>query len=139
MNAVPAGEVDLSFISAPVAMTQAKANKVRALGVTSAEPLAMWPDLPPLAAQGLKGFDVSAWFGLVAPAKTPQPTLEKIHQAVSTALQAPAVKEALRQQGMVVTPGPRMSFAGSSGAKLSAGAQSFEPLARRWFDRAPSS
>jgi tripartite-type tricarboxylate transporter receptor subunit TctC len=110
MNAVLSSDVDMSFVSAPVAMTQAKANTVRALGVTSMEPLAMWPDLPTLASQGLKGFDVSAWFGLVAPAKTPQAVLDKIYQALMKTMQTPAVRAKLQEQGMVVVAGTPDQF-----------------------------
>jgi tripartite-type tricarboxylate transporter receptor subunit TctC len=110
MNAVLSSDVDMSFVSAPVAMTQAKANTVRALGVTSMEPLTMWPDLPTLASQGLKGFDVSAWFGLVAPAKTPQAVLDKIYQALMKTMQTPAVRAKLQEQGMVVVAGTPDQF-----------------------------
>jgi tripartite-type tricarboxylate transporter receptor subunit TctC len=110
MNAVLSGDVDMSFVSAPVAMTQAKANTVHAFGVTSIEPLAIWPDLPTLASQGLKGFDVSAWFGLVAPAKTPQAVLDKIYQGLLKSIQAPAVRAKLQEQGMVVVAGTPDQF-----------------------------
>jgi len=110
MNAVLSGDVDMSFVSAPVAMTQAKANTVRALGVTSMEPLAMWADLPTLASQGLKAFDVSAWFGLVAPAATPAPVLDKIREALIKSMQAPAVRAKLQEQGMVVIAGTSDQF-----------------------------
>jgi tripartite-type tricarboxylate transporter receptor subunit TctC len=110
MNAILSGDVDMSFVSAPVAMTQAKANKVHAFGVTSIEPLAMWPDLPTLASQGLKGFDVSAWFGVVAPTKTPQAVLDKIYQGFMKSIQAPAVRDKLQQQGMVVVAGTPDQF-----------------------------
>jgi tripartite-type tricarboxylate transporter receptor subunit TctC len=110
MNAVLSGDVDMSFVSAPVAMTQAKANTVHAFGVTSIEPLAIWPDLPTLASQGLKGFDVSAWFGLVAPAKTPQAVLDKIYQGLLKSIQAPAVRAKLQEQGMVVVAGTQDQF-----------------------------
>jgi tripartite-type tricarboxylate transporter receptor subunit TctC len=110
MNAVLSGDVDMSFVSAPVAMTQAKANTVRALGVTSMEPLAMWPDLPTLASQGLKAFDVSAWFGLVAPAATSAPVLDKIREALIKSMQAPAVRAKLQEQGMVVVAGTSDQF-----------------------------
>jgi len=110
MNAVLSGDVDMSFVSAPVAMTQAKANTVRALGVTSMEPLAMWSDLPTLASQGLKAFDVSAWFGLVAPAATPAPVLDKIREALIKTMQAPAVRAKLQEQGMVVVAGTPDQF-----------------------------
>ena len=110
INAVLSGEVDMSFVSAPVAMTQAKASAVHALGLTSTQPLAMWPDLPTLASQGLNGFDVSAWFGLVAPAKTPQPVLDKIYQGLAKSMQAPTVRETLQQQGMAIATGTQDQF-----------------------------
>ena len=110
MNAVLSGDVDMSFVSAPVAMTQAKANTVRAFGVTSIEPLAMWSDLPTLASQGVKGFDVSAWFGLVAPVKTPQAVLDRIYQSLTKTMQEPAVRDKLQQQGMVVVAGSPDQF-----------------------------
>ena len=110
MNAVLSGDVDMSFVSAPVAMAQAKANTVHAFGVTSIEPLAMWPDLPTLASQGLKGFDVSAWFGVVAPTKTPQAVLDRIYPGLMKSIEAPAVRDKLQQQGMVVVAGTPDQF-----------------------------
>jgi tripartite-type tricarboxylate transporter receptor subunit TctC len=110
MNAVLSGEVDMSFVSAPVAMTQAKANAVHAFGVTSMQPIALWPDLPTLASQGLKGFDVSAWFGLVAPKGTPPSVLDKIDQALTKTMQVPAVRAKLQQRGMVVVAGTPDQF-----------------------------
>ena len=110
MNAVLSGDVDMSFVSAPVAMVQAKANTVRAFGVTSARTLAMWPEMPPLATQGLKDFDVSAWFGLVAPAKTPQSVLDKLYQGLTKTMQNPEVQRKLQAQGMVIVAGTPDQF-----------------------------
>jgi tripartite-type tricarboxylate transporter receptor subunit TctC len=102
MNAVLAGEVDLSFVSATVALPQAKAGSVRAFGVTSNKRMEYWPELPTLESQGLKNFDVSAWFGVVAPAGTPQPVLDKLYAALAKTMQLPQVKGKLQVQGMVV-------------------------------------
>src|SRR5690242_10734378 len=62
INAALAGEVAMTFASAPTAMSQVKAGKLKALGVTTERPISSLPDVPPLAAQGLRGFDVYAWF-----------------------------------------------------------------------------
>lgn len=102
MNAVLAGEVDLSFVSATVAQPQAKAGTVLALGVTSNKRMDYWPELPTLESQGLKGFDVSAWFGVVAPAGTPPAVLDKLYAALVKTMQVPAVRGKLQVQGMVV-------------------------------------
>src|SRR5437763_1148476 len=66
VNAALAGQVSMTFASAPTAMSQVKAGKLKALGLTSEKPLSSLPEVAPLAAQGLTGFDVSAWFGLAA-------------------------------------------------------------------------
>jgi tripartite-type tricarboxylate transporter receptor subunit TctC len=102
MNAVLSGEVDLSFVSAPVAQVHAKAGRVRTIGVTSKQKLDLWPELPTLDSLGQKGFDVSAWFGLVAPAGTPQPIVDKLYAGLVKTMQVPAVKAKLQVQGMVV-------------------------------------
>lgn len=102
MNAVLAGEVDLSFVSATVAQPHAKAGAVLALGVTSNKRMDYWPELPTLESQGLKGFDVSAWFGVVAPAGTPPAVLDKLYAALVKTMQMPTVRGKLQVQGMFV-------------------------------------
>jgi tripartite-type tricarboxylate transporter receptor subunit TctC len=105
LNAVVGGQVSMSFTSVPVAAAQVKAGKVKALGISSGKPLAMWPDMPTIASQGVPGFDVSAWFGMSAPAGTPQPIIEKLNAELNAIMASPAIKEKLASMGMEVITG----------------------------------
>jgi tripartite-type tricarboxylate transporter receptor subunit TctC len=110
VNAVLAGEVDMTFASVPVALPHVQGGKVRALAVTSARPVSMWPDLPTLASQGVPAFDVSAWFGLMAPAGTPRPIVDRLNAALVRILEMPSVKDKLRAQGMQPLGGSPSDF-----------------------------
>ena len=100
INAALAGEVSMTFASVPTALSQVKAGKLKALGLTSEKPLALLPDMPTLASQGLSGYDVWAWFGLAAPAGTPDPIINRINAETRAVLQMPALREKLFAQGM---------------------------------------
>jgi tripartite-type tricarboxylate transporter receptor subunit TctC len=75
-------------------------GKLRVLAVTTRTRLEQLPDVPTVAESGYPGYEVAAWFGLVAPAKTPKDTLDRLGQIFTAALQAPKVQEILRTQGM---------------------------------------
>ena len=100
INAALAGEVSMTFASAPTAMSQVKAGKLKALGVTTERPISSLPDVPPLAAQGLRGFDVYAWFGLAAPAGTPEPIINRLNSDTLAVLAMPEVREKFASLGM---------------------------------------
>ena len=100
INAALAGEVSMTFASAPTAMSQVKAGKLKALGVTTERPISSLPDVPPLAAQGLRGFDVYAWFGLAAPAGTPEPVINRLNSETLAVLAMPEVREKFAALGM---------------------------------------
>ena len=90
------------FDNLPSALPQIKAGKLKAFAVTSAERSAAVPDLPTIAeAAGLKGFDASSWFGLLAPAGTPPDIVNRVQQETAKALASPAVKEKLLAQGAI--------------------------------------
>ena len=59
----------------------------------------MLPDVPTLDEQGLKGFDVSQWMGIMAPAKTPQPIVQQLYQAIARVVNSPEYANFIRQQG----------------------------------------
>ena len=99
-NAALAGQVSMTFASAPTAMSQVKAGKLKALGLTSEKPLSSLPEVAPLAAQGLTGFDVSAWFGLAAPAGTPEPIIRRLNSETLAVLAMPDVREKFASLGM---------------------------------------
>jgi len=96
------GGVDLMFDNLPSALPHIKAGKLTALAVTSAVRSSALPELPTVAeAGGLKGFDASSWFGLLAPAGTPADIVARVQQETAKALAAPALKERLVAQGAI--------------------------------------
>ncbi|ESJ04006.1 LacI family transcriptional regulator [Cupriavidus sp. HPC(L)] len=98
MDAI-AGNVDLMVASVPSAMAQIKAGKLRALAVTSATRSTSLPDVPTLAERGYKQVDVSTWYGLFAPAKTPREVVDKLAAEVNKQLATPAMIQAIHEQG----------------------------------------
>jgi tripartite-type tricarboxylate transporter receptor subunit TctC len=86
------------------AMSQVKAGKLRALAVTTAERSKLVPDLPTMAEAGVPGFDISTWYGLMAPAGTPPDVIAKWNSAVTKILSAPDMRERLAAQGAEAAP-----------------------------------
>ncbi|MEO7151697.1 MAG: tripartite tricarboxylate transporter substrate binding protein [Burkholderiaceae bacterium] len=106
------GTMDLMFDNLPSALPQIKAGKLKALAVTSATRSAALPELPTIAeAGGLKGYEASSWFGLLAPAGTPADIVNRIQQETAKALASPAVKERLLAQGAIPGGRPPADFA----------------------------
>jgi tripartite-type tricarboxylate transporter receptor subunit TctC len=95
-----AGRVDLQ-IGGSGMLEQIRGGQVRGLGVTTAKPSELAPELPTVAESGVPGFDVAGWFAFFVPARTPPAILEKIHIDSVTALSDPAVKSKLENIGMV--------------------------------------
>jgi tripartite-type tricarboxylate transporter receptor subunit TctC len=88
------GQVPIGFMSIQPLMPQVKAGKLRALAITSGKRSPAVPDLPTVAeAGGLQGYDIGTWWGLLAPAKTPRPIIDKLAASMRKATAAPAVKE----------------------------------------------
>jgi tripartite-type tricarboxylate transporter receptor subunit TctC len=111
VQAVLSGEVALMFPNIPNAMGLAKADKVRILGVTTPKRLSWWPELPTIAELGLPGYEVIAWFGLLAPAGTPEPVIDRLNAESNKALGLPAVRENLVTQGFEIIGGSAKEFA----------------------------
>jgi tripartite-type tricarboxylate transporter receptor subunit TctC len=102
------GQVAFAFVNAPLALPQVRAGKLRALAVTGAKRSPAVPDLPTMAEAGLPDFVVESWYGLMAPAGTPEPVLRKLHDETVKVLAAPELSEAFRKQGAdVVTTTPQ--------------------------------
>lgn len=98
------GQVQLSFDNMPSAWQHVRTGKLRALAVTTKERSASAPNLPSMAESGFPQFDVSAWFGLVAPAGTPKDVIEKLNAAVNQVLAMPSVRERFDAMGAVAAP-----------------------------------
>lgn len=91
MADVMAGHVDMMLGAAGLA--EARAGRVRVLGVTSAKRTPAAPELPTLAEAGVKGYEATIWFGLLAPAGTPQPIVGRLSQEIGKVLQQKALRE----------------------------------------------
>jgi len=94
-----AGRVHLMFDNLASALPNIRGGKVRALAVTTKKRSSFLPDLPTLDESGLKGFDMTTWWGVMAPAKTPQAVVERLNAEILRALEAPDVRERLRAMG----------------------------------------
>jgi tripartite-type tricarboxylate transporter receptor subunit TctC len=92
-------EVQLVFATAGGVMTHIKDGKLKALGVTSAQPFSLIPGLPTIASQGVKDYDVDTIGFLVAPLKTPAAVVKRLNQAIVQIMQQPDVKERLAGGG----------------------------------------
>ena len=100
------GEVDAAFDN-PSAVPKIKAGQLRALAVTSAQRWHELPDVPAIAEAGYPGFDISFWVGALVPAQTPPSIVTALSDAIATAVQDPAVKARLEQQGNIRMFGPK--------------------------------
>jgi len=87
-----------------------KSGRVRALGVTSAKRNAQVPDVPTFAEQGVKGYDVTGWYGLCTQSKVPQAIVTKINADVNALLAGPVLKKRLEDQGITLSPTTPQAF-----------------------------
>jgi tripartite-type tricarboxylate transporter receptor subunit TctC len=109
LNDLAGGHIDMMSSPIPMALPVAQGGRVRMLGVTTKERVGAIPDVPPLAEIGVPGYNARSWFMLVAPAKTPQPIVDKLHADLRTVLAEPDVREEfIQRQGLipVVSPPP---------------------------------
>jgi tripartite-type tricarboxylate transporter receptor subunit TctC len=123
MNDIVGGHVQMFFDLMPVVLPQIATGKVRALANAGAKRPSALPDVPTIAEQGLAGFDASSWYGLVAPAKTPEPVLTKLRDEVAKALKAPDMVARIHELGSE----PGTVFGSDFGAFMAA-------ETRKWAD-----
>jgi len=102
INAVLAGDVQLTIVDTPPLAGHLQSDRLRALAVTSAKRAPGLPDLPTLAEAGVPGYDMSLWIGLFAPAGTPRPVVAKLSAEVARIVRLPDVRDKL--VGMGVDP-----------------------------------
>jgi tripartite-type tricarboxylate transporter receptor subunit TctC len=106
------GTMDVMFDNLPSSLPQIKAGRLRALAVTSRQRSSALPDVPTIEeATGLKGFDATSWFGLLAPAGTPPEIVNRIQQEVAKSFSSPAIKEKLVSQGAIPSGNTPAEFA----------------------------
>ena len=99
-QAVISGEVAAFFDTPITALPQIRAGAVRALGVSTAKRLAVAPEIPTIAEAGVPGYEVTGWNGILAPANTPRPIIDKLNKTIVEALKTPEIDKLLRDQGL---------------------------------------
>ena len=100
LNDVLGGTVPLMFSNLPATLSHIRSGKLVALGLTDTVRSPVAPDIPTLAEQGVTGVVVTSWYGLLAPAGTPEALVEQLARDAAEILEQPAVREQLRAQGL---------------------------------------
>ncbi len=104
------GQVDLMFDNVPNVLQQVKAGKLRGLAVSSKERSPFIKELPTVAESGVHGFDVSVWFGIVAPAGTPESVMAKLNAEINSILKLAEITQAFNNQGVEPAGGTSGAF-----------------------------
>ena len=120
LASVLANETQLFFENMPPVLPQIRAGKVRALAVTSLARSPALPDMPTLDESGLKGYEVTSWFGLNAPAATPREVLVRLNTALNRVMAEPKTRADFESRGATVvtgTPEQYAAFVKAEGAK----------------------
>lgn len=110
MNDLIAGQIDMTMTGGPPILPPVRAGLLRAIGVSSLTRLSSEPDIKTLDEQGITGFDAVQWYGLVAPAGTPRPIIDRINAASTTALRGDKLKPRLAAEGADAAPGTPEQF-----------------------------
>ena len=100
-----AGQVQLASIGLPPAMPHLKSGKLRVIAVTGAKRSPLLPDVPTVSEGGLRGFDVTSWYGMFGPAGLPRELISKVNADIAAALASPDVKDRLASSGADPAPG----------------------------------
>jgi len=106
LNDLLGGQVDAMFDQSNTALPQVAGGRIKALALTSLDPMPeQFPGVPPLAAGPLPGFEAATWYGLYAPAGSPRQAVDRLHQAYLQALQDPAWNDRMKRLGIkLLTP-----------------------------------
>jgi len=112
VQAALAGQTAAMFDNPPTVMAQIRAGGLRALGVAAKDRIASLPDVPTLSEAGITGFEASSWFGLVAPAKTPAPVIERLAVDTAAALKNAEMQKRFGDLGARLVGNTPAEFAG---------------------------
>ena len=99
MVALMSGDIDFTFGSVPATLIQAKAGRVRALGVSTTKRTQAWPDLPTLAETGVPGFEMTSWYAFFGPSTLPKDTVARIHADIGRIAAQPEFQARLTSEG----------------------------------------
>ena len=108
---VVAGHANLLFVNIPPVLGQIRAGALRPLAVTTPERSSVLSDLPTMAESGLKGFDSTTWFGVMAPAATPREVVMRLNRAIQEAVGSKDLQERLKSVGLEPRTGTPEEFA----------------------------
>jgi tripartite-type tricarboxylate transporter receptor subunit TctC len=111
LNDVVAGRVDLMFPNLSVALPLARAGKLRMLGIGTKERHPSIPDVPTIAESGVRDYEALAWFGMLAPAGTPEAIVRRVNDSVGRALRSNEVAQRLNNLGIDPAPSSPEQFA----------------------------
>ncbi len=100
INDVISGQVQLTFTGIPSVITQIKAGRLRPLAITSGARAAALPDVPTIKESGVPGYDVSPWFGVLMPARTPPALVTRVNSEIVKVLRMPAIRERFAAEGV---------------------------------------
>ena len=119
-NDILSGQIQILFDSVPTMAPQIKAGMVRALGTSGTTRSPILPDVPTMAEAGVPGFNATLWVGFMAPAGTPKPIIDKLHDEITKILRRPDIKQAWEKTGatpIVMTQPEFKSFMDAQVAK----------------------
>ncbi|MDW8469372.1 MAG: tripartite tricarboxylate transporter substrate-binding protein [Burkholderiales bacterium] len=102
VQALLAGDVQLTAVSVNTGLPHIKSGKVRALAIASLKRSPAVPEVPTLAEQGIKGAEADSWLAIFGPAGIPEPIVAKLHQEIAAALNDPPIRERLSGIGLEV-------------------------------------
>ena len=102
--AVMGGETQLAIADITTAAAQIKSGRVKAVGVLGKERSPLAPDIPSLNESGLPGYDAAGWFGILAPAATPAPIVQRLNAEITAVLRSPEVRERFATAGLEPLP-----------------------------------
>jgi tripartite-type tricarboxylate transporter receptor subunit TctC len=111
MSDLIGGHIPMMFVPIPAAIGNVKAGTLRALAVSSPKRSSLLPDLPTVQESGVKDFDVALRYGLLAPAGTPRPIVERLNKELNAALASDEVKKRLANEGAEALPGSPEDYA----------------------------
>lgn len=103
LNDLVGGHIKIGAIGLPPVLQHVQAGTLKALAMVERTRSDLLPAVPTVAESGFPGFEVSYWMGVLAPARTPQPVVRTLHEAIAAVLARPEVRDGLRKQGVVTT------------------------------------
>lgn len=105
------GDIQVMFETLPTILPAIRDGRVKALAVTTPNRVPQLPDVPTLAESGHPGLDVTSWYAVIAPARTPAPILDRLYEAYTQVAVMPEMQAFLAQQGLIYLPNTRTNFA----------------------------